>query len=236
MGWSTMRIEVVWGARSPSRKGPRRSLSIERIVDAGIEIAAAEGIEAVSMGRIARHLGTSPMALYRYVESKDELLAIMVDTALGPPPEDLVPARAGWREGLTSWALASMAATRRHPWTLFVPITGPPATPNQVQWMEVGLRCMADTALDEGEKIGAILLLSFLVRSWATLEVTVADPEDDPYTYLLTHVVTPERFPALSAAVAGGAFSPTDSPDTDLRWGITTILDGLEVQQQRRRG
>ena len=49
-------------------------------------LAGAEGIGAVSMGRVAGELGSSPMSLYRYVDAKDELLALMVDAALGPVP------------------------------------------------------------------------------------------------------------------------------------------------------
>ena len=78
------------------------------------------------------------MSLYRYVAAKDELLALMVDAALGAPgaPPD---ADEDWRAGLARWAWTYHDALRRHPWVLRVPISGPPVTPNQVAWLEDGL-------------------------------------------------------------------------------------------------
>ena len=79
-------IEAAWGLRERPARGPKPGLSLERIVAAAVELAAAEGLAAVSMSRVARALGSSPMSLYRYVTAKDELLALMVDAALADTP------------------------------------------------------------------------------------------------------------------------------------------------------
>src|SRR3954449_4198005 len=106
-------IATAWGVRAAAAKGPRKALSLDRIVGAAVEGAEAEGLGAVSMNRLAKELGSSAMSLYRYVESKDELLALMVDAALGavPPP----PRRGGWRERLEQWAWSTVTAMREHP-------------------------------------------------------------------------------------------------------------------------
>ena len=95
-------IALAWGLREAGSRGPRRALTLEQIAEAGIRVAVSEGVGALSMGRIAQELGVGTMSLYRYVAAKDELLLIMVDTALGAPP----PAGPGedWRAGLTRWA------------------------------------------------------------------------------------------------------------------------------------
>src|SRR3954463_14399030 len=80
-------LEAAWGRRARPTRGPKPALSLERIVDAAVALAQAEGIGAVSMARVAGELGSSPMSLYRYVAAKDELLALMVDAALGPVPQ-----------------------------------------------------------------------------------------------------------------------------------------------------
>jgi hypothetical protein len=69
---------------------------VRRIVDVVVKLAATHGLEAVSMGRVAGDLGVTTMSLYRYVDAKDGLPALMADAAFGPPP---VPCRAGeeWR-------------------------------------------------------------------------------------------------------------------------------------------
>ena len=87
-------IELAWGLRDRGTRGPKRGLTLERIVAAGIEVAARDGLEAVSMAGVAEELGAGTMSLYRYVDSKDELLTLMVDTALGPPRADSVRRRA----------------------------------------------------------------------------------------------------------------------------------------------
>src|SRR3954447_11763378 len=93
--------ETAWGLRERPARGPKRGLSLERIVAAAIAVADAEGLDAVSMSRVAAELGASAMSLYRYVEAKDELLALMFDTEMGPPP--LLPD--GWRPALRHWTL-----------------------------------------------------------------------------------------------------------------------------------
>ena len=68
-------IKAAWGVGERPAKGPKPGLSLERIVGAAVDVAAAEGIGAVSMSRVAKELGSSAMSLYRYVSAKDELLA-----------------------------------------------------------------------------------------------------------------------------------------------------------------
>ena len=78
-------IALAWGRAERPRRGPKPGLSLERIVAAGIHLAVTDGLGSVSMGRVAAELGASTMALYRYVPAKDDLLTLMVDTALGAP-------------------------------------------------------------------------------------------------------------------------------------------------------
>src|SRR4051812_19713446 len=123
-------IAAAWGLRERPARGPKPGLSLERIVGAAVAVARAEGVEAVSMSRVARELGSSPMSLYRYIGAKHELLALMVDAALGDTP--VAPnAGAGWGAGIERWGWPTTAALRRHPWALRVPFSGPPTPPNQ---------------------------------------------------------------------------------------------------------
>ena len=136
-------IELAWGLRRDGARGPRRGLTLDAIVAAGIEVAASDGVGALSMARIATQLGVGTMSLYRYVASKDELLTLMVDSALGPPPT--LPGVGGWRAGLTAWSDGLRDAYRRHPWGLRVPISAPPLGPNNVAWLDRALEALAET-------------------------------------------------------------------------------------------
>jgi AcrR family transcriptional regulator len=224
-------IELAWGLRSHGSRGPKRGLSLEAIVAAGIAVAAADGIEAVSMKRVALELGVGTMSLYRYVVSKDELLTLMVDTALGPPPE---PAPGGWREGLTQWALGVRDAYRLHPWCLKVPITAPPLGPNNVAWMETALAAMGNTPLTEPQKLSTLMLLSGFVRNASTLTADLAAgaaerPANMTYGRILSKLIDPARFPAVHQAIAGGSLDDEDEDfEFDFQFGLERILDGVE--------
>src|ERR1700748_1555159 len=108
-------IELLWGRRERGKRGPRPGLSADAIVDAAVRIADAEGLEAITMARVAAKLGFTTMSLYRYVASKDELLQLMWNgSALGA--EDLVIEGDGWREQLRAWSLVQWEMLERHPW------------------------------------------------------------------------------------------------------------------------
>jgi AcrR family transcriptional regulator len=239
-------IEAAWGLRARPTKGPRPGLSLERIVEAAMRIAAADGLAAVSMGRVAADLGVSTMALYRYVAAKDELLALMVDATAASVPAAPAPGES-WREGLSRWAWAELAIHRRHPWGLRIPISGPPATPNQVAWLERGLQCLRDTGLAEGEKLSVMLLLTGFVRNWAMLEADLAEAAaasgaGEPaamsgYGRLLVRLTDAERFPALHAVIEAGVFDEPDGPDdpdAEFVFGLERVLDGIEALVRAR--
>ncbi|HWM06040.1 MAG TPA: TetR/AcrR family transcriptional regulator [Actinophytocola sp.] len=235
--------ELAWGVRARPTKGPRAGLSLEKVVAAGVAVAAAEGIGAVSMSRVAKELGTSAMSLYRYVSAKDELLALMVDAALGDMPE--VAGDDGWRAGLERWAWAELAAYRRHTWCLQVPLTGPPVTPNSISYLEQGLRCMAGTPLAPYEKMSVILTVTSYTRSWATLSTQIdgaiasgnrtAVEIMANYGKILGALIDPVEFPALHEVIEAEVFEAAEElPDEDFVFGLTTLLDGVAALIGRR--
>ena len=228
-------VEAAWGVRDRPHKGPKPGLSLTRIVDAGVTVAEAEGLAAVSMSRVAAELGASTMSLYRYVSAKDELLDLMLDAAAGPPP----PPQPGqhWRDGLAQWAWGLRAAYYRHPWAVRIQLRGLPITPNSVAWFENGLNCLAQTSLGENEKASTVLLLSNFVRAEATTGTDISaaimasgvSPSDwmAYYGRLLVTLTDPGRFPAISQLLASGAFDSDDGPDDEFVFGLTRILDGI---------
>ena len=85
-------MELLWGVQKKPSRGPKPSMSVGRIVRAAIEIADAEGLGALSMGRVAEELGFTTMSLYRYVPGKAELIDVMLDSVMG---EAVGPEEAG---------------------------------------------------------------------------------------------------------------------------------------------
>jgi AcrR family transcriptional regulator len=224
---------AAWGLRQRPSRGPRPGLSLARVVEAGVHVASSEGLAAVSMARVAEELGTSTMSLYRYVAAKDELLVLMVDAALGPPPAP--DPEAGWRTRLSDWAWGHHQRLSAHPWAVRVPITEPPTTPNQVAWMESALWSLHDTGLREDEKASVLLLLSGYVRNDATLTVEltasgfISDEAMLGYSRRLATLTDPDRFPAIHALLNAGVFDRADPPEKEFSFGLERILDGIEA-------
>jgi AcrR family transcriptional regulator len=230
-------IEAAWGVRDRPGPGPRPGLTLERIVEAAVGLASAEGLGAVSMVRVAKELGVSTMALYRYVAAKDELLDLMVDAGIGAPPTGRPDT--GWRDWLSLWARDYLAVLRRHPWMLQVPISGPPITPNQIAWLEHGLARLRGTGLAENEKLSVIMLLSGFVRNWAglTAGIRAAGDRRAPIRYgsALTRLIDERRFPAVAAAIAAGAIDDErDDADAEFDFGLDRVLDGVEALMNKR--
>src|SRR6266700_4694844 len=236
-------IAAAWGLRARPGKGPKPGLSLERIVAAAIRIAAADGLAAVSMSRVAVDLGVSTMSLYRYVSAKDELVSLMVDTAYGAPPAAATPEQ-GWRDALSRWAWAMRASLQRHPWVVRIPLSGLPIMPNEVAWFEQGLAGLQDSGLTEAEKASVIMLVSGYVRNLATTEADIASairasgatPDEwmSSYPGMLAELTDPVRFPALAKFIAAGVFDVYDDPDDEFTFGLERILDGIGALVRRR--
>jgi AcrR family transcriptional regulator len=235
-------VAAAWGVRERPHKGPKPALSLSRIVAAAVRVADTEGLDAVSMGRVAAELGTAPMSLYRHVSSKEELLTLMVDAAWDEAPGTPV-AGEGWRAGLSRWAWALRAGARRHPWVVRIPLNSLPIMPNEVAWFENALACLADTELTEARKASVIMLLAGYVRNLATTEADIAAaikasglaPMEwmAAYPRMLAELTDPRRFPALAKFLAAGVFEMEDGPDDEFVFGLDRILDGVEVLIQR---
>lgn len=233
-----------WGLRQRPAKGPKRGLSLPQIVNTAVSVAAAENLAAVSMNRVAAELGMSPMSLYRYVASKEDLLLMMVDEVYRTPPAS--PAEEGhcWREGLRRWAWEQHAVLREHTWILSVPVSGPPVMPNQLRWLERGLECLRDTSLAELEKLSVIMLVSGYTRNEATVTAEVrrafiaAAPDERAamasYGQLIRKLVDPKEFPALNQVVEAGVLDEPAGGDDEFAFSLDRILDGIGALVEAR--
>lgn len=228
-------VALMWRLRDGSRRGPKPSLTIDDITRAAIEIADAEGLAGVSMARVAERLGNSTMALYRHVKSKDELLVLMTDAALERP--EPLPEGVDWRTGLTFWAEGVLVAVRKHRWYSKLPISGPPAGPNNLAWFDAALGALKDTGLPEEAKIGVVMGLMTYVHGEIRLSLDLAAGfADNPdafrrYGAILARVVDPRQLPALARVLDAGVFDSvaafTEESDEDFDFGLQLYLDGV---------
>lgn len=226
-------VALAWGVAASPQRGPKREMSVERIVEAAVELADAEGLGALSMAAVAARLGFTPMSLYRYVSAKDDLLLLMQEEAVGLPPEEFREAE-GWREGLGVLFRAQVTIYLRHPWVLSLPISGTPVTPNGSAWVDAALEVMDDTPLSEEERIAVTLLVMGHARWYGAVATGYAqrartsgvDGEtiEAEEAALFDRLISADEYPYLRRAIDAGVFTSTADP---FQFGADRILDGV---------
>lgn len=237
-------LRRLWGLEAPARLGRPAQLDLDRVLDAAIDLADRDGLAGVTLAKVSGALGYTTMSLYRHIGSKDELLVLMQEHAMGMPPatEDLP---ADWREGLRSWAAFQRRLYHRRPWLPHVPVTGPPSGPRQVAWMEMGLSILRNTGLDWAQKIGTLMLLSGFVREASLLSQSLErgrrssglnqGEAERAYGRCLAKLVEPDRYPETARLFRSGLFEtveelPQDpAAHGDFVFGLERILDGVAV-------
>lgn len=225
-------INLLWGDPPPPTRGPKPAMSVDAIARAAIAIADRDGLDAVSMQRVAGELSFTKMALYRYVPGKAELVSVMTDLAMGVPPHH---PRQHWRKALMAWALDLYAAFEKHPWVLQSTVGRRALGPNELTWTEYGVRALTETGLNGGQQLDSVMTIVGHVRTVAQQSLTMpggtTGATEEHITSALIEVLSTqaERFPGLAAAMQ----SMGDNENQGLTFGLERILDGLEVLIKR---
>jgi AcrR family transcriptional regulator len=152
----------IWARPEPGTRQSR--FSREQIAAAALQIADADGFEAVTMRKIAARLGAGTMSLYRYIATKDDLVALMDDALMGEAivPEGELPA--GWRDALAAVARRTRETLIRHPWAVQA-LHGAPAAQNEMagpyglRHFEQSLAALDGAPLDTGAKLSLLAII-----------------------------------------------------------------------------
>jgi AcrR family transcriptional regulator len=255
-------VQRLWGDAAPRRRGPKPALSAAQIVQAAMDLADAEGLAAVSMARVAEAVGYTPMALYRHVSGKEELLALMSDAVARDLPE--LPTGGGWRAGLEAWTRAQIDIGLDRPWFLELPLSGVMPGPNRVRWLDQAFGVLREIELPADEKLAIVGLLAQHVLGEARVHIETrraavervrreaglpdSTPESeldpaalaaaDPYAdfgTVLARYAEPATYPHLFASFAAWAgTTPSTAVADDVTFGISIVLDGVEAYLRRR--
>lgn len=234
-------LTLLWSGRPEGQRGPRRRLSVEGIAQAAVRVADADGIEALSMQRIAAELGYSTMSLYNHIPSKDLLLEVAADIGAGEPPDldDVEDPR----QAIRRWVGALWAGLQQRPWMLRVPLDHAPLGPNQLAWLDRLLRPLLAAGLAGSEARAAALHLTAVVRGTAQISMHMTSehktdggiPRNDAdLAQVVAEFLDPESYPALTAVhaaeIAGDHPGQVDGEDLpfELSFGVDRFLDGVE--------
>jgi AcrR family transcriptional regulator len=211
----------------------KAGLSRESILRAAVRLADEEGIDGLSMRKLAEGFGATAMALYRHVVNKDDLLDGMVDLVFG---EVETPRNVGWRAAMRHRGVMMREALRRHPWAVDLMEARQPG-PANLRYHEAGLACLRQEAgLPIRAAIDAYNLMDSYIYGFALQEKTLpgdiaaeAQARRDALTSADPSLA--EQFPYLIEVVDELATSGYDYTEQYER-GLDVVLDGIERTRQ----
>lgn len=239
-------IYLLWGHHpAPGRSG----LSVVAIVRAGIEVADTRGLDAVSMRKVAEHIGAGTMSLYAHVPGKDDLIALMVDAVYAELYDNDVEAatrQGDWRAAMRYVAQRNWDLYVRHPWLLDLRPSRPPLGPNVSRKYETELRPLDGIGLSEIAMDSALAMILSHVEATARSSRHIVRTRDDSgmtdaewwaiVAPALEQVMDDEELVVsarVGAAVGEQFQSASASPDHALTFGLDTILDGIQANLDR---
>ncbi|GII57721.1 TetR family transcriptional regulator [Planotetraspora thailandica] len=223
-------MSLVWSREPYSPR--RQAMSLERVARAAVAVADAEGLDALSMRRVAAELGSGTTSLYRHIRNRDELLDLMVDVV-----RDEVPALSlsgDWRADLAAHAHAQRALMLRHPWLGTLLMIRPALGPNSLRQMNEALAAAAQLTPDATRVAGVIGLIGDYVLGAVSREL--AELEAHRRTGQSEQEWRASVGPYISEVIASGDYphfarrvmEARDLTFTEqFAYGLERILDGI---------
>jgi AcrR family transcriptional regulator len=235
-----MTVHDARGPKRSTRDRPAKSpLSEEVIVDAALEILRAEGLDAVTMRRVASELDTGPASLYVYIRGRDKLREAMLDRVSSTIPLQ-TPDPSRWREQVLEQLTRLLHALEAHPGIAQVAVANIPTTERAMVFAENLLAMLLAGGVDSRDAAWACDILPLIVTATAIETAThqamgrTAESEQAIIADLARTFaeMPPDRYPLLTAHAA-----EMTSGDGDQRFAfaIETFLDGLAARSAGRR-
>src|SRR5690242_9417096 len=239
-------------AKRRQQHPPRRAaaLSREEIVRAAMNVADAEGADAINMRRIARELHSGTMSLYWHIRSKEELLDLMIDAIIGEPA---VPERSGdWRADLRAIACGTRDSLHRHQWAVNFMGGRPPLGPKSLRNLDRSLGVFDGLGLDKSTAMTALMAVNTYVLGTVLRELQemngehymaevfagLSKPEKEELIREFTERIRGAgQYPHMVAMMAEGI--DPDAPETRagrFEFGLDCLLDGIAARLPRSAG
>ncbi|MFC4942930.1 TetR/AcrR family transcriptional regulator [Pseudonocardia sp. GCM10023141] len=227
---------VIWARLSSQGRGPARTLDHEGITTAAIALADEDGVDAISMRKIAGRLDSSPMALYRHVGNKDDLTELMYDAVLGELDLTGIPS-GSWRDDVARLAGQMRRLHHAHPWIARFghrPSLGPHAR----RFREAGLACVDGLGLGINAMMDLLSTAMTFTRGFVQQELGEVEAQRrsgldfagyqrqaGPY---IMQLLKDGRAPYLQRLIVEADDAP--DPDVVFERRLAMVLDGLAVR------
>jgi AcrR family transcriptional regulator len=208
-------------------QGPRR-LSADRVLQTALELTQRDGIEALSMRRLADALGVGVMSLYHYVPNKDVLLDGLIDLVFA---EVELPHGSDWRAAMRRRAMSTREVLNRHRWAIGLLESRAAPGPNSMRLHDAVLGCLREGGFSVPETVRAYAVLDAYIYGFALQERSL--PFDSPEEHASVLAEKQEEVPDMSAypwllEVAAEMAKEGYDFAAEFEFGLELILDGLE--------
>ncbi|MGW1493072.1 TetR/AcrR family transcriptional regulator C-terminal domain-containing protein [Streptomyces sp. NPDC002402] len=223
--------QQLWLSSVQPRRGRKPAYSREAITAAAVALADAEGLEAVTMRKVAAQVGAGVMSLYSYAPDKETLLELMVDHVSGELPT--ANALTGdWRADLKAIAHLQRALMLRHPWLPAALSTRRIPGPNTLAFLERALAALRPTGLDGAAKLEIFAQLTAFVAGHVAHEVAQAAASQSPdraaaEARYLAAVAADGHHPELAEVLSAPGRPLT--PEATFTRFLSRLIDGLDT-------
>ena len=227
----------IWDLPEHGTRGPRPRYDRAAITAIAVRIADAEGLEAVTMRRVAGELGIAVMSLYNYVPAKDHLAQLMIDQLAGEYayPSAQIPDP---RAAIADLAGQARDIARRHPWLAGLMQRPAPPGPNGLRYLDYFLGLLTRSRLDTGAKLEVIAIISGFATMYGAMQAAQAALPAEPAGPASTEQQNAAQVQAFARAAASGRYpnlaaaltaaGPPRSQDDIFGSGIERLIDLAE--------
>jgi AcrR family transcriptional regulator len=233
-------IDTIWARDEAEAAGPQ-PLSRGAIVAAAIEIADSDGLESVSIRRLATKLGARPMSLYSHIERKGDLIDLMVDEVMAGAILPEYPRPDDWRAGLRQIAQRTRETARTHPWMIAAAFRRPFLGPNALRHIDQSLAAVSSLPLAPERKRAVLLAIDTYTLGFVRWEVKAQKVGGQPCADIPADGPSPEEIDAFLAAQAasgeylylnelGGKKMSLSLEAEKFEIGLEWLLAGIEAE------
>ncbi|MFJ3221084.1 TetR/AcrR family transcriptional regulator [Kitasatospora sp. NPDC086801] len=220
--------ELIWLRPERTGRGPKPAHSRTSIAAAAVQLADTEGLDAVSMRRVAAALGAGTMSLYNYVPKKEHLLDLMLDAVAAEYDYATLTPTGDCRTDLARLGHQQLELCRRHPWLPTLVLARPSIGPHSLRYTDHFLAVTATTDLGGGARMEAMALFNGFICQYAQYEQSAAAGAkwQAELAGYLTRAARSGEYPHLAQAFAtsGPPADPDTAFDRSLDRVITAIL------------
>jgi AcrR family transcriptional regulator len=205
-------------------------LSKERTLEVALAVADADGIEAVTMRRLARELGVEAASLYHHVHGKDEILDGLVE-AVATEIELPAPS-ADWRQAISQRAHHTRASLRAHPWAVSLMASRTTPGPATLRLLETGIRCFREGGFSIALAAHAVSAIDSFVHGFVLQEVNLPFRDESQLVAMTTAIMEAfpaAEFPYLFEMTVEHVLQPGYDYGKEFDSGLKIVVDGLEA-------